>query len=185
MERWEVIVMPRAKKQLLEIKDQRVQQQLKKSLKRLEYEPDRQGKPLVDDLLGYRSLRAVGQRYRIIYRVKAEVVEVLVVTVGIRKRDDKVDAYEVAKKLLRLGLLEPEEPLIEQMVITPAAPFPLTGRVKCPACQHAQPIALKGEEILEGNRFVRSCASCREEFICKLDEQDFVQAVLRLFGPGR
>jgi len=180
--KWGVEFTRLAKEQLAAISDKRIRQKIFDTAQGLENEPDKQGKPLVDDLLGYQSLRAVGQRYRIIYRVKAETVEVLVVTVGIRKAGDKADAYEVAKKLLRLGLLEPEVPLIERVVITTADPLPLTGRMSCPACRHAQPIALKREEVREGNRFVRVCASCGEEFICKLGEQDFIQAVLRLFG---
>ncbi|HEY6405869.1 MAG TPA: type II toxin-antitoxin system RelE/ParE family toxin, partial [Ktedonobacteraceae bacterium] len=77
-------------------------------LKRLEYEPELQGKPLIDGLASYRSVRAVGQRYRIIYRVDGEQVTVLVVTVGIRKDGDKKDVYQLAKKLIRLGLLDLE-----------------------------------------------------------------------------
>jgi mRNA interferase RelE/StbE len=59
-------------------------------------------------LEGYRSLRAVGQRYRIIYKVEATKVIVTVVTVGIRKDGDKADVYALAKKLARLGLLDSE-----------------------------------------------------------------------------
>ena len=51
------------------------------------------------------SVRAVGQRYRIVYRVERREVVVLIVAVGRRKASDKNDIYELAKKLLRLGLL--------------------------------------------------------------------------------
>jgi mRNA interferase RelE/StbE len=98
--------MPVAKKQLVAIRDRRVQEGLRTSLRRLEYEPEKQGKPLVDELIGYRSLRAVGQRYRILYKVDANKVIVYVVTLGIRKQDDKKDVYALAKKLARLGLLD-------------------------------------------------------------------------------
>jgi len=63
---------------------------------------------MIDELAGYHSLRAVGQRYRIIYKVKEEEVLVVVVTLGIRKEGDKKDVYELAKKLIRLGLLDLE-----------------------------------------------------------------------------
>jgi len=106
MKRWNVIIMPVAKKQLASIRDQRVQAGLRTSLRRLEYEPEEQGKPLVDELIGYRSLRAVGQRYRILYKVDANKVIVYVVTLGIRKEGDKKDVYALAKKLARLGLLD-------------------------------------------------------------------------------
>jgi len=61
-----------------------------------------------DELIGYRSVRVVGQRYRILYTIEAERVPVIVVALGIRKEGDKKDAYELAKKLLRLGLLDLE-----------------------------------------------------------------------------
>ncbi len=64
--------------------------------------PEQQGKLLVGELASFRSVRAVGQRYRIVYRVERREV---VVAVGERKAGDKGDIYELAKKLLRLGLL--------------------------------------------------------------------------------
>src|SRR6266704_3924270 len=106
MKRWNVIIMPVAKKQLASIRNRRVQEGLRTSLRRLEYEPEKQGKPLVDELIGYRSLRAVGQRYRILYKLEEEQVIVAVVALGIRKAGDKKDVYELAKKLARLGLLD-------------------------------------------------------------------------------
>jgi mRNA interferase RelE/StbE len=106
MKRWNVIIMPVAKKQLASIRDRRVQEGLRTTLRRLEYEPEKQGKPLVDELIGYRSLRAVGQRYRILYKVDANKIIVYVVTLGIRQQGDKKDVYALAKKLARLGLLD-------------------------------------------------------------------------------
>jgi mRNA interferase RelE/StbE len=108
MKHWNVIILPRAKKHLTTIRDRRVQEGLKTSLRRLEYEPDKQGKPLSDELMGYRSIRAVGQRYRILYKLQEEQVIVVVVALGIRKDRDKKDIYELAKKLARLGLLDLE-----------------------------------------------------------------------------
>lgn len=106
MKHWNVVIMPVAKKHLASIKDRRIQEGLKTSLRRLEYEPEKQGKPLSDELAGYRSIRAVGQRYRILYKLEAEQVIVVVVALGIRKAGDKKDVYELAKKLARLGLLD-------------------------------------------------------------------------------
>jgi mRNA interferase RelE/StbE len=108
MKKWEVIILPQAKKQLAAITDRRVQEKLKGSLKRLEYEPDKQGKLLADELAGYRSIRAVGQRYRIIYKVQENIVTVHVATFGMRKEGDKKDVYALAKKMARLGLLDIE-----------------------------------------------------------------------------
>lgn len=106
--KWQVIVLPIAEKLLAEISDRRVRESIARRIDGLENEPDKQGKPMKDELTGFRSIRAVGQRYRIIYKVDGEKVTVLVVTIGIRKEGDKKDAYELAKRLMRLGLLDLE-----------------------------------------------------------------------------
>ncbi len=64
---------------------------------KLKTDPEKQGKPLLDKLKAYRSLRAVGQRYRIIYKVEVDKVVVLVVGVGLRKEGD---IYALIEKLL-------------------------------------------------------------------------------------
>ena len=106
--KWQIIILPIAEKLLAEISDRRVRESIARRIDRLEYEPDKQGKPMRDELIGFRSIRAVGQRYRIIYRVDGEQVTVLVVTVGLRRDGDKKDVYQLAKKLIRLGLLDLE-----------------------------------------------------------------------------
>ena len=105
MKQWVVTLTREARVQLLAISDRRVQESIRQRINRLEYEPDQQGKPMRDELIGFRSIRAVGQRYRIIYKVDGETVTVLVVALGIRKEGDKKDVYELAKRLARLGLL--------------------------------------------------------------------------------
>ncbi len=106
MKRWVVGISRGAQEQMATISDQRVQDGIRKRINQLEYEPEKQGKPLKDELIGYRSVRAVGQRYRILYKVETEKVIVLVVALGIRKDGDKKDVYELAKKLARLGILD-------------------------------------------------------------------------------
>lgn len=108
MKQWIVRIMPIAEQQLKLISDQRIQKVLRGRLRRLEYEPEKQGKPLAEELEGLRSIRAVGQRYRIIYKIEEERVLVLVVMVGIHKEGDKHAAYAQAIKLARLGLLGQE-----------------------------------------------------------------------------
>ena len=72
--------------------------------------PEMQGKPLLGELDGYYNVRAVGQRYRILYTIQQSEFTVIVVGLGIRKDGTKQDVYALAKKLLKLGLLdEPEE----------------------------------------------------------------------------
>ena len=106
--RWQVRYTVTAKKQVAAITDRRIQRSIVERIDGLAYEPEKQGKQLGDELVEYRSLGAIG-RYRIIYRVEGSEVTVLVVVVGIRKEGSKADVYAVAKKLLRLGLLEPEK----------------------------------------------------------------------------
>ena len=104
--KWQVIILPIAEQLLAAIKDTRIRENISKRISRLEDDPEKQGKPLSEELAGYRSIRAIGQRYRIIYRLEAERVVVIVVALGIRKEGDKKDVYELAKKLARLGQLD-------------------------------------------------------------------------------
>jgi mRNA interferase RelE/StbE len=104
---YKIIITPTAMELLHAIPDRRVQKTVAARINRLAKEPEKQGKPLLGELAGYRSLRTVGQRYRIIYRVDRGQILVLVVAVGIRKEGDKRDIYALAKRLIRLGLLEP------------------------------------------------------------------------------
>lgn len=106
---WDVLITAEAQRQLAAITDRRVREKVKERLKGLSTDPELQGKALTSDLAGYRSIRAVGQRYRILYKIEAATVVVYVVAVGLRREGSKSDVYELAKKLLRLGLLEPND----------------------------------------------------------------------------
>jgi len=87
------------------IQDRRVRDKIRDRIDGLAEEPEKQGKPLTGELTGYRSLRAVGQRYRIVYRIEEGKVLVLVMALGIRKEGSGKDIYMLAQKLLRLRLL--------------------------------------------------------------------------------
>ena len=104
---YQIRLAPSAFQLLRDIADRRVQAKLQEAIDGLAEAPEQQGKALTGDLEGYRSLRAVGQRYRIIYRVDANNALVLIVAVGIRKAGSKKDVYALARKLLRLRLVEP------------------------------------------------------------------------------
>ena len=91
---------------LKRIADKRVRRKLVERVEALAVEPEKQGKPLTGDLTGYLSLRAVGQCYRIVYAIDRDIITVLVVAIGIRKDGDKKDIYTLARKLLRLHLLD-------------------------------------------------------------------------------
>jgi mRNA interferase RelE/StbE len=102
---YEIFHAPRLKGMLEAISDRRVRAKLIERIDGLAEDPELQGKALTDELRGYRSLRAVGQRYRVIYRVERAKVTVVIVAAGIRKAGSREDIYELARKLLRLGLL--------------------------------------------------------------------------------
>lgn len=65
------------------IQDRRIREKIRDRIDGLVEEPEKQGKPLTGELAGFRSLRAVGQRYRIIYRLEEGKVLVLVMAMGI------------------------------------------------------------------------------------------------------
>jgi mRNA interferase RelE/StbE len=103
---YRIIIAPTALKMLQAIKDRKIRTQLRDRINALAETPNQQGKALIRELAGHRSLRAAGQRYRIIYRVVDDLVQVNIVAAGIRKEGDKRDIYELTKKLIRLGLLD-------------------------------------------------------------------------------
>lgn len=98
---WRVEIAEDALKHLQAIKDRRVRENLFKRIEQLENDPERQGKPLQEELSGLRSVRAIGQRYRIVYKVEPERVIVIVVAVGIRRHGDRSDIYEIAAKIVQ------------------------------------------------------------------------------------
>lgn len=104
--KWEVRLSPLAAEQLREITDRRISEALVKRARALAESPEQQGKPLGDDLAGLRSVRAVGQRWRIVFRLEQGKVIVLVLALGLRKGRDRDDVYNRLKRLLKLGLIE-------------------------------------------------------------------------------
>ena len=106
---WQVELTKFALKQLQDITDKRVRDNLFKRIEGLANDPENQGKPLRNELSGLRSLRAIGQRFRIVFRVERERVIVIVVAVGIRKEGDRSDIYQIATRLMRSGYFDPFE----------------------------------------------------------------------------
>lgn len=105
---WEVRITQTAATTLRNITDARIRRKLLDTIAELKENPGVKGKPLIGELAGFRSIRAVGQRYRILYHVEAAQVIVYVVAVGIRKEGDKGAIYKLAQRLMRLGLLDSE-----------------------------------------------------------------------------
>ncbi len=87
------------------LSDKKIQRTILDRIEQLSEAPDKQGKYLVQDLSGFRSVHAAG-RYRIIYKIDKQTVIVYVLAAGIRKEGDKKDIYKIAKKLLNAGLLD-------------------------------------------------------------------------------
>ena len=87
-----------------EIRDRRIRAAVFRRVGDLARAPEL-GKPLIGELAGYHSLRAVGQRFRILYRIERDRLTVLVVAVGLRKEGDRADIYRLAQKLVRQRLL--------------------------------------------------------------------------------
>lgn len=81
--------------------------------------PEQQGKALVGELAELRSVRAVGQRFRIIYQVRARDVIVVIVAAGRRKDGARLDIYALAKKLVAQGLVPPPPPRARRLAGEP------------------------------------------------------------------
>jgi mRNA interferase RelE/StbE len=88
--------------------DSKAQKQVIEKIELLKNNPKQVGKQLKGNLKEYRSIRSVGQRYRIIYQIKEEEIIVIIVAVGIRRDGDKKDIYELMKKYVKIGLLNDE-----------------------------------------------------------------------------
>jgi mRNA interferase RelE/StbE len=90
---------------LEQITDKRIQLTILDKIEGLNVDPEKQGKPLVKELSGFRSMHVSG-RYRVIFKIEKELNIVLIVAAGIRKEGDQKDIYKLAKKLLKLGLID-------------------------------------------------------------------------------
>jgi mRNA interferase RelE/StbE len=101
---YEVLWTTTALEMLADVADRRVRQLLFDTSKRLEVDPEKQGKPLREDLMGFRSLRVAGQQYRLVYSIVPAARLVHVVAAGLRREGSRDDVYELAQKIVRLGL---------------------------------------------------------------------------------
>ena len=109
-QRYEVLWTTTALGMLADVADRRIRQQLFDTSKRLEADPEKQGKPLRESLMGFRSLRVVGQRYRLVYSVLPDARVVHIVAAGLRREGSRDDVYALAQKMVRLGLTPSARP---------------------------------------------------------------------------
>ena len=98
---FQVSLTDEADKDLAQISDAATREVVLRRALELRVEPLKQGKPLTGNLRHYRSVRAAGQRYRIVYQVAVTAGQVVIVVIGIRKAGSKRDAYAVAEKRLK------------------------------------------------------------------------------------
>lgn len=103
--KWQILLTPTALQLLSDISDRRIREKIGAVIDRLAEGPEKQGKALLSELAGFRSIRAAQQRYRIIYQIRDNNIVVVIVAVGIRRDGAKDDIYNLAKKLFRLRLL--------------------------------------------------------------------------------
>ena len=103
--KYRILITDTCLKLIEKISDKNIQRRILKRIEGLSEEPNKQGKMLLKDLSGFRSIHAAG-RYRIIYKVDKQIVIVYILAAGIRKQGDKKDIYKIAKKLLDAGLLK-------------------------------------------------------------------------------
>ena len=106
---YRIIFSIQAQQLFSDIKDRREQSIILTRIEKLKDEPEKQGKALSEELSGYRSIRSVGQRYRIIYKIDQEQVVVVIVAIGRRKEGDKRDVYAVTQDLISKLLMDSEE----------------------------------------------------------------------------
>jgi len=76
---YRIVIQPIAINLLREISDRRIRQKISDRIDKLKESSEMQGKPLLGELDGYYSVRAVGQRYRIIYAIEQAQVTVMIV----------------------------------------------------------------------------------------------------------
>ena len=103
--KYEILITDTCLALIEKIPDKKIRRTILNRIEELSDEPDKQGKMLVKDLSGFRSIHAAG-RYRIIYKVDKQTVIIYILAAGIRKQGDKKNIYKIAKKLLDAGLLD-------------------------------------------------------------------------------
>ena len=99
---YRVVLVEEARKTLLRIPSN-YRKTVFNRIVRLGRDPEKQGKPLLGDLAGCRSVYAAG-RYRVIFSIDKRTVIVVVVAVGMRKEGDKKDVYKLARKIYKYFL---------------------------------------------------------------------------------
>lgn len=96
------IFVTRAALDMMKDVQKNVRDKMKYQIGELSDEPEKKGKPCWGELKGLLSTHVAG-RYRIVYRIREQTVEIL--AAAIRKKGDKKDIYQLTKKLIRAKLI--------------------------------------------------------------------------------
>jgi mRNA interferase RelE/StbE len=100
---YDIEITPTAFEALESIADRRTRGAVVRRIDMLGEEPEKRGKPLRGVLSGFFSVRAAGQRYRVVYRAVDDKKRVVVYLVGMRKEGSRRDVYELAERLAQRG----------------------------------------------------------------------------------
>ena len=98
--RYDIEIAPTGYRSLKTLKDKKLRRKIAKVIDGLARAPEEQGKALVGPLEGVRSVRAVRDRFRVLYRVDTRTRLVSVLLVGERASGQDEDIYTLAQKLL-------------------------------------------------------------------------------------
>jgi len=102
---YQIEITPTALESLEFIVDRRTRSAIIRRIDTLVKEPEKQGKPPRGWLAGLCSIRAAGQRYRIVYQIDKSKQKVVVYMVGVRKEGSRKDVYSMAEHLVQRGLI--------------------------------------------------------------------------------
>ncbi len=101
---YRIAITPEGHRALRALKDRKVRGEVAKAIDQLACSPRTLGKALEQELEGYRSMKAVRNRIRVLYRIDPLREVVTVIWVGERKPGREDDVYVVAKRLLKTFL---------------------------------------------------------------------------------
>ena len=101
---YQIVITPTALEALEAITDRRTRAAIVRRMDELVEEPDKQGNALRGELMGFFSVRAAGQRYRVLCRIDEDRQRVVVYLVGIRREGSRRDVYALAQRLVQRGL---------------------------------------------------------------------------------
>ena len=106
---FQIEITPTALDALKAVSDKRTQGAIVRRIDTLVQDPEKQGKLLRGWFSGFLSVRAAGQRYRIVFKIDSSKQTVVVYMVGIRKEGSRKDIYALAERLVQRGLLQEAE----------------------------------------------------------------------------